>query len=106
MCPGGQGGDHGGGRVGGQCRGGGQERGGKTDRLGRFPNDLSRMKTASGAPICVGFQMGRCKKEVVNGSCRSGNNARKHVCAVILEMSPLQLCESDEHGACGCDLKL
>ena len=64
------------------------------------------MKTASGAPICVNFQKERCKKEVVNGSCGQGNNTLKHVCAVIVEMKRFQLCESEEHGAKGCDLKI
>ena len=99
-------GDRGGGQGAGQGRGGGQVRGGRTDRAGRFPNDLSRMKTASGAPICVNFQKDRCEKEVVNGSCGTGNSARKHICAVIVETKPFQLCESKEHGACNCELKL
>ena len=101
-----RGGGRGGGQGAGQGRGGGQGGNSRTDRAGRFPNDLARMKTASGAPICVNFQKDRCEKDVVNGSCGQGNSARKHVCAVIVEMKPLQLCESEEHGAKGCDLKI
>ena len=101
-----RGGGRGGGQGAGQGRGGGQGGAGRNDRAGRFPNDLARMKTASGAPICVNFQKGRCDKEVANGSCGQGNSARKHVCAVIVEMKPFQLCESEEHGASTCDLKI
>ena len=100
-------GGRGGGQGAGQGRGGGQGSGGRTDRAGRFPNDLARMKTASGVPICVNFQKARgCEKEVTNGSCGQGNSTRKHVCAVIIEMKPWQLCESEEHGASSCDLKI
>ena len=102
-------GDRGAGR-GGRSRGG-YDKGGdrsddrREDRAGRFPGDLSKMKTKSGSPICVAYNKGRCEKEVNNGGCSAGSTTRLHCCAVILNTSPWQLCEED-HPAVNCSAKI
>ena len=106
-------GDRGAGR-GGRGRGGQDrannrsgDRGGdnREDRAGRFPGDLAKMKTKSGAPICVAFNKGRCEKEVTNGGCATSNGTRLHCCAVIIKLTPWQLCEED-HPAINCGNKI
>ena len=78
-------GDRGGRGRGGVGRGGqaGAAQDKRDDRAGRFPGDLSLMKTRSGAEICAAYQKGRCDKEVTNGGCNTAGGVRLHVCAVI-----------------------
>ena len=87
--------------------GGGQDKGidRRDDRAGRFPGDLSLMKTKAGAEICAAFQKGRCNKEVSGGGCSTTGGVRLHVCAVILKTKPWELCEGD-HSARECSCKV
>ena len=106
----GRGGRGGGAGGGGNGRGGGNDRGGdrsdrRVDKPGHFPGDLTLMKTKAGAPICVAYQKGRCDKKVDNGGCSTNNGIRLHCCAVIVSMSPWQLCE-DNHPAKVCGDKI
>ena len=106
-------GDRGRGDRGGRGRGSGVGRGNQgaaaqdklADRPGRFPGDLSLMKSKAGAEICAAFQKGRCDKEVSNGGCSTGGGLRLHICAVILKTKPWELCEGN-HSARECSCKV
>lgn len=99
----------------------------REDRVGRFPGDWKKCVTATGEVICVAYQMGRCKRlveffvEIVMSFCiintcrdvKPGALAcgvaglmRKHVCAVVTQMSPIMILCEGLHNARECPKKV
>ena len=92
-----------GGNVGGF--GGSQPQITREDRVGRYPSDFARLKTADGRPICYHYQKGNCRKPVGDGGCAGNNGVNLHVCGVITSASPFTLCESRDHGPATCEIR-
>ena len=77
----------------------------REDRVGRYPGDYARLRTADGRPICSHFQKGNCRRAVGEGGCTGNNGVNLHVCAVITSLSPLTLCESQDHAPATCETR-
>ena len=71
------------------------------DRKGKCPRNGSHMKSSGGEMICQGFQRGKCTAGQSVESCMAGGGVKRHICAIVVQLAPLKLCEGP-HSAMNC----
>ena len=69
------------------------------DKVGHI--DKFHMEASGGEKICWRFQQGRCTAGPMVDFCTTGGVDKKHVCAVVVQSVPVELCEKP-HSAMNC----
>ena len=74
------------------------------DEVGKVPKKYRNCRADNGKNICVNFQTGKCNQGY-GGSCGKPPRERLHICATIVNLEEMTLCQSDKHAHDSCPNK-